>query len=142
MHLLKIEDNKYVIVRNDYQCVVELVIPSDTDGIDTITEGTNAQISIAKWYGWLVLTPAQKRAYKEYEIIRTSTKLKQITRYCKLNKQREDCLTQVANIADLRAFRYSAMSVYDKKVKDGISAQKAQEIAINIVYEMNRQNEE
>ena len=58
----------------------------------------------------------------------------------KENVNREDCQTQVANIADLRAFRAIAMSAYDDAVERGVRPSIASVLAIDITYLMNESN--
>ena len=45
MKLLQVAKDKYVVVQDDCFRAVELVILSDEDGVEVITEGTNKQIS-------------------------------------------------------------------------------------------------
>lgn len=55
--------------------------------------------------------------------------------------ERQDTLEVVANIADLRCFRTSAMETYDEAILDGLSAQKAHQKAIDVVNMLNKGNE-
>jgi len=84
MTLLRLDVNKYIIVQDNCDKMVELVY---SEG-GTFTVGTRAEIGEAKWYGWKVCRPNQIREYKKAEVMRTATKLKAITRYCKLNRIR------------------------------------------------------
>ena len=59
----------------------------------------------------------------------------------KENVNREDCQTQVANIADLRAFRAIAMSAYDDAVERGVKPSIASVLAIDITHLMNKSND-
>ena len=83
MKLLQVAKDKYVVVQDDCFRAVELVILSDEDGVEVITEGTNKQISQGHWYGWKQLTPEEIKTYMECKVVREGTKLKQIIRYCK-----------------------------------------------------------